>query len=177
MNSKYAALFGAGNDVEFDPLPVGIKRQLAEQLAKPIVSSTSMENTRKHSRRPFNQLALAVRITDDDTPNGQIFQVFVKDISSGGIGFIHTRAFNNERIAVKLTGMGGGTIVVIGRAVRCICRQRWYEIGLDFKSHRVLTPANAAIPHTDDAPTESSGTATGNPEQNESPAAPQVASV
>lgn len=177
MNSKQAALFGADNQVEFDPLPVGIKRQLAAQLAKSDVSSNSMENTRKHTRRPFNQLALAVRLTDDDAPNGQIFQVFVKDISSGGIGFIHTRAFNNERIAVKLTGSSGGTIVVIGRAVRCVCRQRWYEIGLDFKNNRVVVPANASSPENKSTAIESQQTDAALGQQTDSPPTPAVVSA
>jgi len=146
MNGKLSALFGVNCDVEFDPLPVGIKRQLAAQLAKPTANPDGTQSPPRPVRRPFDHLALAVRLTDDDSPAGEIFQVFMKDISLEGIDFVHTRALHNERIAVKLTSIKGGSAVLIGRTIRCVCQQRWYEIGLDFKNQHGEVPANASVP-------------------------------
>ena len=124
--------FSASADSEIDAFPAGIKNYLARQLSTAVVLPTLPDDTRKHNRIPMNQCALAVRLSESEQPNGQIFQIYVKDVSAGGLGFMHTRAFSGELLAIKLTGLSGDAIVMVGRVVRCICRQRAYEVGVQF---------------------------------------------
>ena len=83
-----------------DSLPAELKRYFARIPQKDPSLLALPADIRKHVRRKFNETLLAIRVNEHDQPCGQFFQIFVKDISAGGLGFVHTRAFSHERLAI-----------------------------------------------------------------------------
>lgn len=115
-----------------DSLPQELKRHFLRVASQTINNNHVLVEARRHPRHRIHESALAVRLNESNEPVGPPFQIFIMDISAGGVGFIHTRAFPSGRLAVRLSGMSGFSVVMIGRIVRCICRNRAYEIGMEF---------------------------------------------
>jgi len=115
-----------------DSLPSELKRHFHRVAMKCISNPHVYVEARKYPRHRIHESAMAVRLNELNEPVGPAFQIFVMDVSAGGIGFIHTRAFQSGRLAVRLMGLSGFSVVMIGRIVRCICRNRAYEIGMEF---------------------------------------------
>lgn len=115
-----------------ESLPQELKRHFLRVASQSMNNTQVLVEARRHPRHRIHESALAVRLTELNDPAGPPFQIFIMDISAGGIGFIHTRAFPAGRLAVRLSGMSGFSVVMIGRIVRCIFRNRAYEIGLEF---------------------------------------------
>jgi hypothetical protein len=90
---------------------------------------------RRHERKSLLTSALAVRLTDRLQPFGHPFQVFLKDISASGLGFVHTRHWPECRMAIRIEqGLGQDIcIFVVATVRRCVCKSGVYEVGVEFQ--------------------------------------------
>ncbi|MBY0588326.1 PilZ domain-containing protein [bacterium] len=115
--------------IEFIPGAIG---QRIRRRNESIVDIPS--ELRRHSRRAMLTSALAVRLTDRLYPFGSPFQVFIKDISASGLGFVHTRHWPETKIAIRLENVATteASVFVVGIVRRSFCMSGVYEIGLEF---------------------------------------------
>jgi hypothetical protein len=89
---------------------------------------------RRHERRPMLSSALAIRLTDRLQPFGSPFQVFVRDLSASGLGFVHTRHWPDCKIAIRLENLIQieSSLFVVGSIKRSFCKSGIYEVGIEF---------------------------------------------
>lgn len=112
-----------------EAISLDLKRHFVRVASQSSNGNHVIVEARRHPRHRLDEAAMAVRLNDLNEPIGPPFQIFVMDVSIGGVGFIHTRAFPTGRLAIKLSGL---SVVMIGQIVRCVCRNRAYEIGMEF---------------------------------------------
>jgi hypothetical protein len=73
-----------------------------------------------------------VPIDEDYEPVGEAFMAVTRDVSSGGVSLIHTRAAETKLIVVELPATSDETIQVAVRVLRCRPVGLFYEIAGQF---------------------------------------------
>lgn len=86
---------------------------------------------RRHQRIRCHTTATAVPIDRQHTPTGQPFLVPMRDISSGGLRLLHTRAITAEYLALSWPAetLPGHTLAVVLRVKRCRALSPFYDVG------------------------------------------------
>ncbi len=104
--------------------------QFVDRLAK--------ESLRSHvDERTFSRYKLTVEVwvqpvNGDFSPLDRPFTAVTRDISTGGIGLMHTRAVRDKYLWLRLVAPGGGMINVVVEVLRCRPIGMFYEIGAKF---------------------------------------------
>ncbi len=104
--------------------------QFVDRLAKDIASHS-------HEQRRFPRYKLICEVWTQPVDNqfeplGDAFKAISRDISSSGIGLMHTRAIRDKYLWLRLTTPGASRMNVIVEVVRCRPLGLFYEIGAKF---------------------------------------------
>jgi PilZ domain len=78
---------------------------------------------------------IAVPVSEDCEPMGEPFRTFTRDVSTGGVGLLHTRPLTATHLALEIgTRDGSGTALqVLVRVLRCRrINDHLYDIGGEF---------------------------------------------
>lgn len=102
------------------------------------VHRLASETLREHAeerQRPRYKLTVEVWVQPVDRDFEALDRPFIsvsRDISTGGIGLIHTRAVRDKHLWLRLLTPGGGVMNVIVEVLRCRPIGAFYEIGAKF---------------------------------------------
>jgi hypothetical protein len=93
---------------------------------------------------------IAVPISDDGEPVGDAFRTFTRDVSTGGVGLLHTRPITSSHLALEIGARdgSGATLQVLVRVLRCRrINDHLYDVGCEF----VTRLSGQDLPDGDDA--------------------------
>ena len=102
------------------------------------VHRVAEETLRDHvEERQFPRYKLTVEVwvqpvNSDFEPLGDPFTAVSRDISTSGIGLMHTRAIRDKYLWLRLATQGGGTMNVVVEVLRCRPIGMFYDIGAKF---------------------------------------------
>lgn len=78
---------------------------------------------------------IAVPVTEDCEPVGEPFRTFTRDVSTGGVGLLHTRPVTSSHLALEigLRDGSGAPLQVLVRVLRCRrINDHLFDIGGEF---------------------------------------------
>lgn len=96
------------------------------------------ETLRHHAEErqfPRYKLTIEVWVQPVDSnfvPLGDPFTAVSRDVSTGGIGLMHTRAIRDQYLWLRLITHGGGVMNVVVEVLRCRPIGVFYDIGAKF---------------------------------------------
>jgi hypothetical protein len=114
------------DSLEVDAAPDSI-RMFVERLTKLGTPVVEFER-RKHPRYRIVKPIVVVPVNENNEPVGRAFEAISRDLSTGGISFIHTRAAKASRMVVELTGAQGDRKQLAIQILRCRPWNHFYEI-------------------------------------------------
>ena len=88
---------------------------------------------------------VAVPVSEDGEPTGDAFRTYTRDVSTGGVGLLHTRPVVSSHLALEIsTRDGSGTVLrALVHVLRCRrINNHLYDIGGEFVT-RVSGPDEA----------------------------------
>ena len=103
--------------------------EVVEYVTKIVLADLAQDEKRDGRRHPVSLPVSAVPIDDQFSPKGPEFVAVTRDISTGGISFIHTCPVNDKLLALELVNREGEKIQVVMEVVRCTNSGRYYEVG------------------------------------------------
>lgn len=129
--AAWQATEGAGRPIEIDSLEVDAApdsiQVFVERLTKQGTPVVEFER-RKHPRYRIVKPLVVVPVDEKNRPVGRAFEAISRDLSTGGISFIHTRAAKSSRMVVELTGAQGDRKQLAIQVLRCRPWNHFYEI-------------------------------------------------
>ena len=99
------------------------------------LASETLRQRAEERKFPRYKLTVEVWVQPVDAdfePLDKPFTAVSRDISTGGIGLIHTRAIRDKYLWLRLVKPGGGAMNVIVEVLRCRPVGTFYEIGAKF---------------------------------------------
>lgn len=109
------------------PLPDAV-RQFVQELAG-AKRRSAFDEKRAQPRYPLVGLVQAVPVDDSCIPIGPAFQGMSRNISTGGICFVCTRAVRDKRFVIELATSPSERVQMVMEMVRCQRLGRFYEVG------------------------------------------------
>ena len=103
--------------------------EIAEQL---IEADNEHHKQRAVERHGKMIVVTAVPLDDDFQPVHKLFKVVARDISTRGVGLIHSTPIVHQHLKMKIPMPGGGFADVVVQVVRCEPIGDFYEIGCRF---------------------------------------------
>ncbi len=114
-------------DWERVPNPPDEMQNVLPQLAE--CPSHMLSNGRRDSRIVFKEKAVAISLDNVFEPVGQPFKVITRDLSSNGVGFVHTDQLASELVAITWRGVRRNRIVLLTRPLRCRQVGAFFDVG------------------------------------------------
>jgi hypothetical protein len=99
------------------------------------IADETLRNHVEERQFPRFKLTVEVWVQPVDAnfePLGEPFTAVSRDISTGGIGLMHTRAIRDKYLWLRLVTHGGGTMNVVVEVLRCRPIGVFYDIGAKF---------------------------------------------
>jgi len=112
-------------------------------LSKLVTKLRPGDDHRKSQRRPVAIAVPVIPVDEEGNPVGAPYLAMSRDISSGGICLIHTRATTSKFLLVELRAPRKESMKLLVEVVRCRSIGRTYEIGGKFLSKITDRPADA----------------------------------
>jgi predicted RNA-binding Zn-ribbon protein involved in translation (DUF1610 family) len=102
---------------------------LASFVAELVKENGNLSERRAFPRRVLVAPVAVVPVDEDYLPVDDAFMAITRDVSSGGVSLVHSRAVDSKLLVVELPKSGGEVIQVAVRVLRCRPLGRFYEIG------------------------------------------------
>ncbi len=115
--------------IDFSEFHLGSPSDAVASLVAKLVSEESGEADRRaHVRHPLMMAIATVAVDDDVQPVAEPVTMITRDISSHGIGLIHTQPVDAKWIVIELP-LQTGTEQFVMEVVRCHPVDRFYDVG------------------------------------------------
>lgn len=121
--------------IQFDPTHVNrapdaiadyVKRQI--QRSKPSV----VREMRAQKRFDLGEPMLLMPLDENFEPIGETVEVVARNISTGGVGVLHTRSITAKFAAVQLSMPNGSELKMIAEVLRSTPTGMFYDVGMRF---------------------------------------------
>jgi hypothetical protein len=90
-----------------------------EDLLATTMDTSEQPERRRAKRYPLKVVAMATPLDEEFRPTGEAFPVLTRDISSQGIGLVHSRPLDMKYVDLDLIGPDGRQLRITVEVLRC----------------------------------------------------------